>query len=184
MKVWQEEMRSGFPGTIIDIETIGGFQNNYFDSRRFANIVPVIFGFITKDELTVYCAKKNDSIPMLHSKISELLEGLPRPFHAFNTHFETGSLYHQLGLEVKFDGELQKREREWKGDVVKELGIPQYNDPFNDRGFLCMKAWERGDIDNSIAHNRACLLKERDILLKRGFIKPKPLTFFKINKKT
>ena len=121
MKIWQEEMKSDFSGTIIDIESIGGFQSNYFDSRRYANIVPVIFGFITKDGLSIHCAKKNQSIPVLHNKIPELLKELPRPFHAFNTHFETGSIYHQLGLKIIFDGELQKREREWKGDAVKSL---------------------------------------------------------------
>jgi len=35
----------------------------------------------------------------------------------------------------------------------------------------------REEFDKAIAHNRACLLKERDILIKRGFRKPDELKF-------
>jgi hypothetical protein len=93
---------------------------------------------------------------------------LERPFYAFNKEFEEGVLFHFLGMEIKFEGELQAREREPKYYAVRELGISNYDDPFNDSGFKCMKAWTKGEIDKAIAHNRSCLLKEKDILLKRG----------------
>ncbi|NKQ39887.1 MAG: hypothetical protein HF967_10615 [Methanosarcinales archaeon] len=59
------------------------------------------------------------------------------------------------------------------------MKISKYNDPFNGNGKLCMHAWLRGDIKNAIAHNRACLLKEKDILLKRGFREPDNLKLWK-----
>ena len=46
-----------------------------------------------------------------------------------------------------------------------------------DNGKLCMEAWQKGQLEKAIAHNRSCLLKERDILLRRGFRKPNQLNF-------
>ena len=45
VKVYSENILSDFKGSIIDLETIGNFLN-YEDSRRYKNIIPVIFGFI------------------------------------------------------------------------------------------------------------------------------------------
>jgi len=42
-----------------------------------------------------------------------------------------------------------------------------------------MQAWQDEEFDKAMAHNRACLLKEKDILLKRGFRKPDELKFIK-----
>lgn len=42
-----------------------------------------------------------------------------------------------------------------------------------------MAAWDNGGYNEVIAHNRACLLKERDILLKRGYREPDILEFIK-----
>jgi len=97
--------------------------------------------------------------------------------YAFNSSFEMGSLYHNLRQRVIFEGELNKEKYEAKRSAVQLLDIPQYDDPFCDNGFLCMQAWEIGKIKEAVAHNRSCLLKERDILLKRGFRKPDPLVF-------
>jgi hypothetical protein len=46
-------------------------------------------------------------------------------------------------------------------------------------GLQCSEAWKVGQFDKAIAHNRACLLKERDILIKRGCIKPNELKFIR-----
>ena len=35
MKVIKENVQSDFEGTIIDLETIGSFSNNFYDSRRY-----------------------------------------------------------------------------------------------------------------------------------------------------
>ena len=76
-----------------------------------------------------------------------------------------------------FEGELNKEKYEAKRTAVQVLNIPQYDDPFFDNGLLCMQAWEIGKTKEAIAHNRSCLLKERDILVKRGFREPEDLVF-------
>jgi hypothetical protein len=88
-----------------------------------------------------------------------------------------GSLYHNLNQKIMFEGELNKEKYEAKRTAVHLLNIPQYDDPFFDNGLLCMQAWEIGKTREAIAHNRSCLLKERDILLKRGFREPDSLVF-------
>ena len=40
-------------------------------------------------------------------------------------------------------------------------------------------AWEEGEFEQAIAHNRACLLKERDILLLTGAREPDEMIFVK-----
>lgn len=170
-----EIIKSGFEGTIIDIETIGDFRREYDDSRQYKEIIPVIFGFIVKDKLNVFCAKNKDSIEKLNQKVKAILPKLKKPFYAFNSNFERGTLFHRLSVRIKFDGELNEEEFESKGLAVLTLKIPNYDDPFNDIGRLCKEAWLRGEINKAIAHNRSCLLKERDILLKRGFRKPDEL---------
>ncbi len=174
----KEDISSNFEGTIIDIETVGEFQNQYPDSRRYRNIQLVIFGFINKYALHMLCAKGIEAISELREKTEALIDGLERPFYSFNTDFERGVLFYELGKEIDFDGDLQEG-RESKANTRSYLGIPNYDDPFYDNGYLCMKTWEDGEFDRALAHNRACLLKERDILLKRGFRKPNVLTFIK-----
>jgi hypothetical protein len=175
--IYNEKMESHFDGTIIDIETIGNFNNNFPDSRRYSNIQPVIFGCINNHELSIYCAKGIESIEKLKEKISLMLDNLPRPFHAFNSEFEMGVFFHNLNKIVHIERELNIQKYESKMSVVSLLNISQYDDPFNDDGKLCMEAWLMGQIEKAIAHNRSCLLKERDILLKRGFRRSEELNF-------
>ncbi len=73
--------------------------------------------------------------------------------------------------------ENSKKDMNAKAKAVRDLGIPNYDDPFYDKGLWCMNAWHNGEFDKAIAHNRACLLKERDILIKRRFRKPDELKF-------
>ncbi|HEY82878.1 MAG TPA: hypothetical protein G4O01_06270 [Dehalococcoidia bacterium] len=177
---YKEDTASNFEGTIIDIETVGEFNRipQYSnDSRQYANIQQVIFGFINGKGLRVFCAKGTQAIDTLKALTAQLLDRLERPFYAFNTEFESGVLFHQLGRKVIFDGELQEYKYETKSEAVGSLGIPNYEDPFHDQGLLCMKAWENGEFEKAIFHNRACLLKERDILLKRGYRPPSELNF-------
>jgi hypothetical protein len=169
VKIRSEAVSSDIEGTIIDIETIGDFRKEYYDSRRYKDIVPVIFGFLTRDRLQIHCARTQGTIATLKQKIIALLPGLEKPFHAFNTQFEVGSLFHHLGEPVMFERELNKERYEAKRSAVRELGISNYDDPFNDDGLACKRAWLDGEINLAILHNRSCLLKERDLLLKRGF---------------
>jgi len=170
----KESINSDFKGTIIDIETIGEFDNRYTDSRRYKEIQAVIFGLLNKHSLHIFCAEGRKAIRELKIKIEAIIDGLERPFYAFNCNFERGVLFYELGKEINFEGELQE-ERESKAKAVRHLDIPNYDDPFYDKGLWCMNAWHNGEFDKAIAHNRACLLKERDILIKRGFRRPDEL---------
>ena len=173
---YKEDISSDFEGTIIDIETIGEFLNQYPDSRQYKNIRLVIFGFINRYTLQIFCAKGIEVISELQEKTKDIIDSLERPFYAFNSEFERGVLFYALGKEIDFDGELQET-HERKAKVIRDLGIPNYDDPFYDRGLWCMNAWHNGAFDAAMAHNRACLLKERDILIKRRFRKPDELKF-------
>ncbi len=174
----EEDISSNFEGTVIDIETVGEFLNQYPDSRRYKDIQLVIFGFINKYALHIFCAKGMRAINELRERAEIIIDSLERPFYAFNCDFERGVLFYELGKKIDFDGELQEG-RESKANARSYLGIPNYDDPFYDNGYLCMKAWENGEFDKAIAHNRACLLKERDILIKRRPRKPEELRFIK-----
>ena len=177
----KEDTSSNFEGTIIDVETIGEFDDRYDDSRHYREIQPVIFGFINRHSLHILCAQGRASIRDLRTRIEKIIDSLERqrPLYAFNSGFERGVLFHTLGRRIEFDGELQEEIHEPKAKVIRDLGIPNYDDPFYDRGLWCMNAWHNGEFDAAMAHNRACLLKERDILLKRGFRKPDELKFVK-----
>jgi len=174
-RIYSEEIQSAFEGTIIDLETIGELKSDEEGCGRYRGITPVIFGFIHKDGLEIHCATDEYSIPELRETVRRLLPQLKRPFYAFNAMFESSVLSHFLGQSVRIDGELNRERFEAKRYAVKSLGIPNYEDPFYDSGRACMGAWLRGDIENAVLHNRSCLLKERDILLRRGFREPDAL---------
>ena len=59
-----------------------------------------------------------------------------------------------------------------KESIAKKFGIRAYDDPFPGAGVKCIEEFKRGNIENCLKHNKACLLKERDILFKRGFVDP------------
>ncbi len=180
MKEYKETIVSDIKGTIIDIETVGDFNNIYGDSRRYANIVSVIVGYIDNERLLIYCAMGKDEILELKLLTRESIKKLKKPFYAFNVEFEMCVFYHHVGIEEIFDGELNLEKYEKKSNAVRTLRIPNYDDPFFDNGFLCKEAWENNEYDKAIAHNRACLLKERDILLKRGFREPDEIRLINI----
>jgi len=166
----KEDIISDFDGTIIDIETIGEFDKNplyRFDSRRLKKMQQVIFGYINKNGLVILCAKSREAINELNAASKQILDDLERPFYALNTNFGSGVWFNQLNREIIFDGELQERPYESKREARNILAIPDYGDPFYDNGLECSRAWECTQYDKAIAHNRACLLKERDILLRR-----------------
>jgi hypothetical protein len=175
-----EESISDFEGTILDIETIGEFDRLFpYDSRHYRNFKQVIFGCIDKDQLHIYCAQNPEGIEKLKLMTSEIFSVLKRPFYAFNCNFESGVWFHHVGIQINFDGELQGEPFESKKNAILRLKIRNYDDPFYDQGQMCIKAWHTRDFEKAIAHNRACLLKERDILLKRGSCEPDKVLFLK-----
>jgi hypothetical protein len=171
----KEKLVSDFQGTIIDIETIGEFNGRYRKSgdwREYEGIQQVIFGLVTNEYLQIFWVRKNEEIKELNEKVSGIIDKLEKPFYAFNCAFERSVLTCQLGRPIGFECELQAEKFEAKYSAVRELHIDAHGDPFNDKGLLCMYAWQNGEFDKAIAHNRACLMKERDILLRRGYRKP------------
>lgn len=174
------KISSDFEGTVIDIETIGEFDPQFrrtSNSREYKPLQQVIFGFINKEGLRILCAKDREAISELGMKTVAIIDTLKRPYYALNTHFESGVWFHQLDIIITFDGELQAHRAESKKAARQVLSIGNYDDPFNDDGKLCMQAWLDQQFYQTITHNRACLLKERDILIQRGHRMPDTLKF-------
>lgn len=174
IKTYTRSEETPFEGTIIDLETIGHFRRypDPHDSRRQSGLAPTILGYLTENTLTIDYIEDMNYLPAFSEHIIETLAGLPRPFYAFNCDFESSVFYHTCGIEVFFDHELNSEKFEKKGTIRKSLEVPNYDDPYFDDGGACVKGWEVGNFNNCIKHNRACLLKERDILLKRGHRNP------------
>jgi hypothetical protein len=172
-----------YTGTIIDIETIGEFCDQYKgDSREYKDLIIVIFGYINEKGLHIYCAQGNEDIPILEEKTKQLLETLDkeRPLCAYQCHNEMGVFFHRLNLKFLFDKELQT-DRERKENALRRLGIfDSFGDPFHNElkpGNACRIAWLNNYFDNAIKHNCACLLKEQTLLLKGHVVAPRPLDF-------
>ena len=56
-------------------------------------------------------------------------------------------------------------------------GDQEKNRQVTGAGVKCIEEFKRGNIADCLKHNRACLLKERDILFKRGFVDPNKIEF-------
>ncbi len=177
IKRYDEKIESDFNGTIIDLETIGGFCNSYRDSRLYKDIIPVICGYFNRGGIRIVYAENRGDIQELKKEMTQLLPSFEKPFCAFNCNFEQGAIFHYWNSKISFQREINARKYERKEDVVHSLGISSYDDPFHGNGLECSEAWTRGDVDMAIAHNRSCLLKERDIMLKRGHRTPDTLRF-------
>jgi len=179
VSIREEAIKSDFEGTIIDVESIGYFEWNKFpdfDTRQYRQ-APTILGFITRDGLKIHYVEKKQEIKSLIGMIPEILSDLQRPFYAFNACFESSVFYNNCDVKILFDHELNGERYEGKKKAVRKLGISNYDDPFHDVGLECMKAWRRGEITKCLTHNRACLLKERDILRIRGSRPPDGVNF-------
>lgn len=175
-------------GTIIDFETVGEFLRG-IGLEVYRDHQPVSLGFLSGHTLTVVARKGDKAVHevALRKVCREMIFGAKRPFYAFNAEFEIGVLFWFIEEVVPFDRDIQfliKAESgamipEAKRYVVKNLGIPNFDDPFNDVGKLVQDSWkkylETGDeshLMDIIHHNRACLLKEYWILEKRGKWRP------------
>ena len=165
-------------GTIIDLETIGPIRNEFRDTRRYEKVRPYLFGYLNGNTIVQKYVEKPDHIPQLVQWIKREISNslLEVPLYAFFTEFETGVIYCTTGIKAKFDRELKKGPGS-KESIVKKLGISAYDDPFPGAGVKCIEEFKRGNIADCLKHNRACLLKERDILFKRGFVDPNKIKF-------
>ena len=165
-------------GTIIDLETIGPIRNEFRDTRRYEKVRPYLFGYLNGNTIVQKYVDKSDNIPQLVQWIKEAIftNLFQEPLYAFFTEFESGVIYCATARKVSFDRELKKGPG-GKESIVKKLGISAYDDPFPGAGVKCIEEFKRGNIADCLKHNRACLLKERDILFKRGFVDPNKIEF-------
>jgi ssDNA-binding Zn-finger/Zn-ribbon topoisomerase 1 len=87
-----ESTQVQFEGTLVDIETIGNFDNKYerSDSRLFNRIIQVVFGFLDNEKLEILCSNGPDAIELLKKQTKDILPKLKRPLYAFNCSFERG----------------------------------------------------------------------------------------------
>lgn len=166
MKSVTEPLETLVDGTIIDFETVGGFDGRFpsYDVRHYSGLKPTIFGYITGDVLVQYCAEGHREVPDLIEIISVTIPRLEDPLYALNCRFEGGILKNVCGLEpamIDVRGPLLGS----KWAVREMLGIPTYDDPYEGEGYRCSEGWLAGDYEDCMKHNRACLLIERDIML-------------------
>lgn len=162
----RESVDFRFAGTLIDFETIGEFDRQYpsQDTRRYANLKPIIFGYITGRVLVQYCAEGPDDIEALVRVMNDRLPNLSGPFYALNCHFERGVSANSCAYVPQ--PLVDVRGHRYSGSkwaIREQLGIPQYSDPFDGDGLRCMREWGLGNYPDCLRHNRACLLIERDI---------------------
>ncbi len=190
LKEYHANQNLSYTGTVIDIETKGEFCDKYKgDSREYKDLRIVIFGYINKKSIHIYCAQDNEDIPIVEEKTKQLLETLDkgRPLYAYNCQNEMSVFFHRLNLKILFDKELQFQSRPYKSKeaALRDLGIfNNYGDPFQNEqkpGKACGIAWMNGHYDTAIKHNRACLLKEQTLLLEGHVVTPMPLDFKEID---
>ena len=169
-------------GTIIDLETVGPIHNGLKGTKRYEEVRPYLLGYLTGNMIVQKYVEKSDHIPALLEFIRETnFVDFQKPLYAFFVEFETGVIYCSTGRKMLFDRELKKGKGS-KEELVKKFGISNYDDPFPGQGIRLIQEFENGNIVGSLRHNRACLLKERDILYRRGFADPPMIDFHDINK--
>ena len=155
-----------YPGTIIDIETIGSFNYNYpkYEAEHYASVIPTIFGLLTNRSLVQYCAEGTRDIRNLLRKINSVLPILEEPLLALNCNFEYNVLSNCNCFVppnfVDVRGQLLQAS---KWSIRERYGFPKYDDPFEGDGSLCIFEWQKGNYEDCLRHNRSCLLIERDI---------------------
>ena len=174
-----------FEGAVIDLETDErNFSDELQGADRYKNHCAVCCGILDKNKVEIIAKTCNASNELFVQAVDEKVRGTNHPYYAFNVGCDMALLTKLLGREIRFDRELQQYERESKRDVVQNLGIPNFDDPFNGRGYLAAKEWtkhlETRETDCAkriIAHNLACVLKEYTILMRRGYRGIKPSSY-------
>ena len=175
-KIRQEQVDCDFEGTIVDLETIGSFT--HVSSRRlefgqdyirnYQRIKVTTVGTLSDGVLQIAIALGQEHLDKFGKKALSIVSQSDRPLYAFNKPFEEGCLFWISRNMLSFENELQASPRENKERAVQQLKIPSYSDPYRGKGKMCVDAFNKGDLESIAKHNRACLLKERDILRIRG----------------
>ncbi len=170
-----ENIQTDIVGSILDLETIGEFSrggavNNAFAEYREIKITTV--GVLTRDKIVIRIANGQNALSEFQELAVEMILDTKRPLYAFNKRFEEGCFYWASGgRRLIIEHELQRFPREKKENVVRMLGIDSFGDPYHGEGRRCVVAFAAGDLESIVRHNRSCLLKEAQILKKRGALK-------------
>ena len=91
-----------FNGTIVDLETIGSFSDYPDDdSRQYSKITPMIIGYITSDEMNIYCAKEIEDLNELRDIALKVVPSFEKPLFAFQSKFERGVLLSFLRAKAR-----------------------------------------------------------------------------------
>jgi hypothetical protein len=174
-RLYEEEVETLFEGTIIDLETIGDFERvpytedmqDYLD--RYCMMKVTTIGTLSDGCLNVMIAYDDEHLKRFQKSVLSSVRSAERPLYAFNKSFEEGCVYWASSCELHhFDFDIQMHQGEKKQQVVRDLGLLDYNDPYLGEGWRCVGAFREGNLGEIIRHNRSCLLKEYGILRKRG----------------
>ena len=173
-----------FEGAVIDLETDErDFFDGLYGADRYKNHSAVCCGILDKSEVEIVAKTRDASHELFVQAVDEKVKRTSQPYYAFNVGCDMALLSKLLGREIRFDREL-KIGYGSKRDVVQNLGIPNFDDPFNGLGLLSAKEWtkhlETREIDRVrriITHNLACVLKEYSILVRSGYREIEPSSF-------
>lgn len=174
-----EVEHKAFKGTIIDVETDEQPFRDESGAARYKNQCVVSCGILDEDKVVVTAKTCNTLDEYYIHTVDEKVRKTSHPYYAFNCGCDMAHLSRLLAREIPFDCELSlplKDKYEKKQYVAENLGIPNFDDPFNGIGKLAGVEWTKhlktGEIDcvkRIMAHNLACVLKEYAILLRRGY---------------
>ena len=176
-----------FEGAVIDLETDEQQFSNEFGVNRYKKFCATCCGILDKNEVEIIAKSYGVSDRTFARVVERRLKKTVSPYYAFNVGCDMASISKLMGREIRFHRELQfplTHGYEKKRYVVHNLGIPNFDDPFNGEGFLAAKEWTKylksQDVDcvkRIIAHNLACVLKEYSILIRRGYREIEPSSY-------
>ena len=114
-------------GTIIDLETIGPLHDSLKGTKRYEEVRPYLFGYLTENMIVQKYVERPDHIPALLDFIRETnFVNFQKPLYGFFVEFETGVIYCSTGKRLLFDRELKKGKGS-KEELVKKFGISNYD---------------------------------------------------------
>jgi len=174
-----------FVGAVIDLETDGQpFSDEFCGAGRCKLQCAVSCAILNEDYVEVIAKTWESSDWVFAKEVEKSLAKTKHPYFAFNAGFDVAILSKLLGNEVLFDRELQQFEFQSKGSYRKNLGIPNFDDPFHDNGKLAGLEWkkhlktrEKECVNKIMAHNLSCVLKEYCILVRGGYREISPTSF-------
>ena len=175
----------GFIGAVIDLETDGQpFSDNCHGAGRCKLQSAVSCAILNEDRVEVIAKTWESPDRAFTKEVEKCLAQTKHPYYAFNSGFDMAILNKILGKKVPFDRELQQFTCQSKGCYRQNLGIPNFDDPFHDKGRLAGLEWkkhlktrERECVKKIMAHNLTCVLKEYCILVRGGYREIDPSSF-------